>query len=526
MICSLNTVDGPTDRQADVVVVGGGIAGLIVAERLSRSHRVLVLESGPLKGDSKVDSLNLVEQAGDPYRAPSLGRSRGLGGTSSIWGGALLPFQEMDFDARPDLNRPAWPVGYSALAPYLPEVERLFQLAAGPYDSIVGSLGQSTALDAPFIARYAKWPTFTHRNVATLLDRQLRSSKTLEIWVDATCTAFEFDRSKQGLRSVTAHSPEGKRLTARASHFILAAGAIESTRLLSWAVAQPNAPHLPEGCALGSYLHDHISARLAEIETDRPTELNEVAGIRIERRTMRSFRLELSPSAQRRSALPGGFAHIAFEPLAPTGFDALRNVMRGFQARRLEVRGLAKLMSDGPYLLRAAYWRLAKGQLYWPKPARYDLHVVIEQHPNIRNSISLGTKKDMFGVPLARVEWRMMDGDVDSFRGFAVCLDRFWKGSALEQVGRLRWRDPPAHISHRVLDDAGDVYHPGGSTRMGNDRRTSVVDSNLTVWDIPNLSVISTSTFPFGASANPTMTLLAFGLRLADHVSGRLSRRL
>jgi choline dehydrogenase-like flavoprotein len=63
------------------------------------------------------------------------------------------------------------------------------------------------------------------------------------------------------------------------------------------------------------------------------------------------------------------------------------------------------------------------------------------------------------------------------------------------------------------------VFHPGGTTRMGRNAREAVVDTNLKAFAIANLWVASTSVFPSGASANPTMTLLLFTLRLADHLA-------
>ena len=524
MIHDLAKSSGVVERQTDVVIIGGGIAGLILAQRLARRHRVIVLESGALRPSDDANELNAVEQIGSPYRAPDEGRTRGLGGTSNKWGGALLPFEPGDFAARPDLDRAAWPVGYDAIATQIGEVERLFGLVSGPYDQPVGPWFRSDHGDvSPFVARFAKWPSFARRNVATLLRDDLKRAGNLEIWLNATCAEFAFAPAKSGLQSVTALA-NGAKLIARGRHFVLAAGAIESTRLLLWAQAQPHAPSPPSERPLGLYLHDHLSAQVATIDTDEPIALNRLAGFRFDGATMRSFRLELSPEAQRRLGAPGGFAHIAFTPLKPSGFEALRDFMRGIQARRFELGALQGALADAPYLAQAAYWRLIRRQLYWPRPARYELHTVIEQRANRANRISLGAGRDRLGVPKARIEWRVMDADIDAFRTLSVCLDGFWSNGPLGRIGRLKWREPPHDITHPNLD-LGDVYHPGGTTRMGDDPQTSVVDRNLTVWDIPNLSVVATSTFPSGASANPTMTLIAFVMRLGIFLDERLLQK-
>jgi choline dehydrogenase-like flavoprotein len=69
------------------------------------------------------------------------------------------------------------------------------------------------------------------------------------------------------------------------------------------------------------------------------------------------------------------------------------------------------------------------------------------------------------------------------------------------------------------LSRGSDIFHPGGSTRMGRNPRTAVVDENLRTFAIKNLWVASTSVFPSGASANPTFMLILMTLRLADHLA-------
>jgi choline dehydrogenase-like flavoprotein len=56
---------------------------------------------------------------------------------------------------------------------------------------------------------------------------------------------------------------------------------------------------------------------------------------------------------------------------------------------------------------------------------------------------------------------------------------------------------------------------------MGASSRAGVVNRDLEVFAVPNLSVDSTSVFPSGPTANPTMMLMAFCLRLAEHLAAR-----
>jgi choline dehydrogenase-like flavoprotein len=55
-----------------------------------------------------------------------------------------------------------------------------------------------------------------------------------------------------------------------------------------------------------------------------------------------------------------------------------------------------------------------------------------------------------------------------------------------------------------------------GTTRMGSDPRTSVVDPSLRTHDLSNLWLVGSSVFPTGGAMNPTLTIAALALRAAE----------
>ena len=62
--------------------------------------------------------------------------------------------------------------------------------------------------------------------------------------------------------------------------------------------------------------------------------------------------------------------------------------------------------------------------------------------------------------------------------------------------------------------------HHMGSTRMGATAETGVVDADCRAHEVPNLYLAGSSVYPTGGFANPTLTLVALALRLADHLRG------
>ena len=132
MLYDLATAENDQEAQADVLVIGSGVAGLLLATELRRHNvRVVVLESGAREQPTETHEFNRVVQLGTEYRGATYGRFRCLGGTSTRWGGALIPFLEGDLEPRPHLGLPAWPVGLNTLLPYLAQIERIFGVDGG-----------------------------------------------------------------------------------------------------------------------------------------------------------------------------------------------------------------------------------------------------------------------------------------------------------------------------------------------------------------------------------------------------------
>lgn len=505
--------DAREERTADVLVIGGGIAGLLAAVRLSRAGvRVIVAESGGVTQPTDTHPLNAVEQEGDVYAGADSGRFRCLGGTSSRWGGAMLPFLPTDMTlTRP--GDPVWPIRPEALTVYCDEVERLFGLGRGPYE-------YPPLMPGPFVPRWAKWPPFRLRNVATVFGAELRVEGGPEVWLNATATDFSTDPQGR-LDRVTMRSLSGGTLSVAASEVIVAAGTIESTRLLLLVDRQHDDRIFAPDGVLGRWFHDHVSVATARlVDVDRPA-LNRVVGFGFEGRGMRNLRFEPGAALRRERGLSSGFVHIGFSSATPGGFEALRDVYRKVQRR--EAPGLADiggLAHAVPWLARAAWWRFVERRLLFPDGADLAVNVVVEQRPRTDNRITLSSQRlDALGSPLARISWRVHDDDAAQVAAITDAFASAWNAGRLKGLARVV---PALPTDLRgALAAGGGIYHPGGSVRMGADPASGVVDADLKTFRIPNLTVLSTAVFPTGGGANPTMMLMMAALRAADHLAGR-----
>ena len=507
-----------TPIEADVHVVGGGIAGLLVATRLAKAGlRVVVTESGGLHQEAETHDLNEVIHLGSVYQGAEHGRFRCLGGTSTRWGGAMIPFLPSDLAGE---GGRAWPVTLGEIAGYQSEVEAIFQLPPGPYER--SDLAEPLDGRPPsHLPRLAKWPSFPRRNVARLLDAALRDPAGPEVWLNATATGFRLAPDGR-LSAVVAEAPDGSTLEIRAHETVIAAGAIESTRLLLLADRQHDSRLFAPHDVLGRYFHDHLSVRVGTVQPTDRRAMNRVAGFRFEGGGMRNLRFEPAESPAVRAKVPAGFAHIVIASEKGSGFDLLRDLYRQLQKRKppgpATVLGLAGSL---PWLARALWWRQVEGRLLYPPRAVLELHMVIEQVPRAGNRVGLSeTRIDRYGQPLATIDWSVEAVDTDNLAAATAAFADFWRSTTLSRLGSLTLEDGIAAAA--ALADGGGIYHPGGSTRMGTGPANGVVDRDLRSFAIPNLTVASTSTFPSGGGANPTMTMMMFALRAADAVRDRL----
>lgn len=498
--------------RCDVAIVGAGTVGLVVATRLARRGlSVVCLESGSWHQDGDEHPLNEVIQTRSVYAGAAKGRFRCLGGTSTRWGGALIPFLARD------LRDAGWPIALEDVIPYQHAVEHLFALPSGSYE-IPDLLGEAGALH---IGRLAKWPAFKKRNVFQLLSADVRAARGPAVILNATATRFHVAADR--LESVHAESPDGSHAEISAKHFVLAAGAIETTRLLLLLDRQNERCLQRQSDHLGRFFYDHLSVPVATLEVTDRRLLNRLVGFRFDRHgAMRNLRFELAESDSARRIAPRGFAHVAFETTAATGFDALRELQRLTQQRRRPPATLVfRLMSAAPWLARAAWWRFVEKRLLYPDAAQVQVHMVIEQTPRPENRITLSPERvDRFGQPLAEIDWSVSPEDARALDSAVDAFEVTWNTSVLARAARFV-RRPIADLG-ADLSRGGGIYHPGGTTRLAHSNQEGVVDERLRVFGLPNTRVVSTSVLPTGGGANPTMMLLMLGLRCVDDLAREL----
>lgn len=499
---------------ADVAIIGAGLAGLVLARALiDFGLKVVVLESGSEHQIEDIHPFNEVEMGDDLYRGAAEGRFRALGGTSTRWGAALLPFLNGDSACHPRGWHNGWGFDANELTNFLAPLEQDFGVNGGSYE------GEDALTDflPSFQPRLPKWPAFKNRATSNIYHDRIRRNPQLHVWIDATVTDIQLDVNR--VSGVEALNANGNKLKVSASQVVVAAGAIETTRLLlllnraqEGRVFQPISP-------LGQGFHDHLSAPIANLKSIDRAALVRLFSFHFVPGGMRNLRFELTADARALSDWPAAFLHIAFTRGEENGFEGMRRVYQAMQRRTIpSLSDFGIILSDLPWFIRAGWWRFIERRLLPPSSANFEIHLITEQKPDLRNCISLSTKKhDSFGLALAKINWRIADEDKQLFLQIAKQTLSEWRAGPLAALAEPVPRDAETMV--REIVNGGGIYHPAGTTRIGPDASQGVVDSRLRVHGVPGLWAVATSVFPSVGGTSPSLGLMQLALRAAQDIA-------
>jgi len=135
--------------------------------------------------------------------------------------------------------------------------------------------------------------------------------------------------------------------------------------------------------------------------------------------------------------------------------------------------------------------------------------MVVHDMPQHDNRVDLDDEvTDAWGLPVARVTLTPHENDLAQGR---FLIDR--NAEILDAAGAT-------HVDRVYIDRVtGNCSHQHGTTRMGNDPNTSVLDPWCRAHDVQNLYVVDGGPFPTATGANPTLTIMANAWRVAEHIA-------
>lgn len=525
--------------ESDVCVIGAGAAGIALALQFAASDlEVALLESGGFDVAPATQALAEGDSRGMSYSPLDAAQLRCFGGNTNAWGGWFRGFDEIDYRQRDWVDDSGWPFDARALAPYAAQVHRLCQIPSHDYGlGWVASLADPRVRLLPLdpdrletaLYRFSP-PTRFGRVYRDAIERSPR----LKCLLHAHALELKTTQDAARVTAVEVGRLSAGRINVAARLFILAAGAIENARLLL--LSNDAAPRgLGNGYDLvGRYFMDHPHLRRVLLPGPRRLPLG-LYGLALRNRGL-ALGLSLPPALQQKERLLNYKASIypVFYGEGSTGWESFKELVLKLGRRgRADPYDRTSLpfarKPSGLGQLAASVFRLDSvvlGGLSRMIRSERLAHALVleskpEQAPNRESRVTLQHRRDRFGLPRARVDWRLLPIDWHTVSSAEDIVDAELQRLGLGRLAPLA----PEERDYRPTKLAGG-WHQIGTTRSHPDPRHGVVDANCRVHGVGNLFVAGASVFPTGGSVSPMPTLLALALRLADHVKETLQHPL
>ncbi len=548
MLLDARELPDATVLNADICIVGAGAAGISVALALRNSGLdVVLLEAGGIGDEAESQALYKGEVVDTRLHSPlDRYRQRRLGGSTTIWGGRCMPFDAIDFEPRDYIAHSGWPIRLSDLQPFYPMANRLCEAGDDAY-TVQATFGDTPL--RPMIEGFASEHFSTDglerfscpTDFGVRYRRMLETAPRVQLIYHANLTALDMNGSKTRIVSARARTLNGKSLTVMARDVVLAAGGLENVRLLLNSPGPSGAGIGNTHDAVGRYYMCHLAGTIGTLSMApgrRGWHGYDVSedGVYCRRR------LALTAAAQHRLHTGNFIARLHHpripDPLHQTGVLSLlylaRFVIPYEYGKRLhggERVGPASILAhvrnvvcDAPAIAGfLSHWvrkrtlaaRKFPSIIVHPKVERYSLDFHAEQEPNAQSRVMLAEELDALGMRRLRVDWRYSPQDIETVQAALAAFAADMKSS-----GAGVFAYDPQEVEGEMTRYGAYGGHHIGTTRMGTDPASSVVDRNCKVHDLDNLYVCGASVFPTSSQANPTLTIIALALRLATHLTG------
>jgi len=501
-----------TDLSTDIAVIGAGTVGLYLASKLRQRHpgcRITILEAGPLVASTD-DNADASRSVGKLHGGTLLGRASGLGGTSTLWGGQLVPF------CRSDLERDdaPWPLSFDLLEPRYREVYRDLGIGAPESDAVYRqAFGEERGAHSCIERIFTYW--LKQPNFAVHFRNLIQKDPALIVAVNVTVTGLEFAGDQA--RRLRCRVRDGRTVMLSAKSFVFSAGTLSTVRFFLGTRDDPGVPWR-NNAQIGAYFQDHLGGRAATVQVLDENRFRNffengwVQGVKLQPKLAFS-------EAHRRNFPIAVCGMFGFDSEMSQNLANLKALVRSAHAS-LSFSTIRSGFRDAAAVWRALApiaWRFAtQRRIFAAFDRGLSFEVQAEQIPIGTSRITLaggGPARD--GLPGIVVDWRCDGRELPAIHDFVEEVDDYLQFHGLASLyidAALRNRDPD------FIDRLTDTFHQCGGLRMSSSPADGVVDADCRVWGTDNVWIAGAAVFPSSSFANCTLTALALAARLADRL--------
>ncbi|MGI8702367.1 MAG: GMC family oxidoreductase [Nocardioidaceae bacterium] len=501
----------------DLVIVGAGAGGSVLAQRLGRAGwRIVILEAGPfwhpdedwVSDEAGSHQLywteNRVIGGTNPIELGKNNSGRGVGGSMVHYAGYCPRFHPSDFATYSrDGVGADWPIGYDDIRRHYEQVERELPVA-----------GQDWPWGHPHRYPFSPHPI---------------SGAAAKLWGGARQLGIEMRVGPVGIVNGTF----GNR-----PHCIYRGYCLQGCKVN--AKASPYVTHLPDALAHAVEIRSGCMANRVELdetgrasgvayfrEADKVERLQRARFVAVAGYSIETPRLLLNSTS---GAFPNGLCNnedqvgrYVMVQGASQSAGRWPEELRMYKAPPPEVsseqyyetdpsRGFARgfsIQTVSPLPIGWAEHVLADG--HWGRALReymrdYNHWATIGvlnellAHPD--NRVTLADETDRYGLPVARMDYTLQDNDKANMTYSTNVIRDILEAAGAQDVLTIQ-----------------RYAHLMGGARMGSSPENSVVDANQRAWSVPNLFIADGSVCPTQGAANPALTIMALASRLAERIA-------
>jgi choline dehydrogenase-like flavoprotein len=530
-IIDANKLQSNSVLETDICVVGAGAAGITLSSDFDgSSESVCLLESGSYDVDENTQSLYDFPIAGYPVRENFMSRARYFGGTCNLWAGRSMKLTELDFEARDWVPNSGWPISYTELNRYYDKAAKILKLPSFEiFENVTLERGMSQSEKAlfnnddlkPNISLWGKRPL----RFGAAYKAKLKRSRNITVYLNANVTEVMLNPEGNSVEELRIATLSGNRASIRSKRFVLACGGLENARLLLASRGVQNSGIGNQFDVVGRCFMDHPRAVFGTVRLCGKQRLPLLLGVAL-RDGIGQVGIQLSETVQRKERLLNNYLSLErqWSPQTAKAYQSFIHSMkillrRGYSGKRLTFSG-AKLAMIPELIYLLAPRELTPHFLYRIVNATRkkfakdltELTVVnyCEQVPNRESRVFLSEQRDKLNMNRLILDWKVGTEETRTLMRLQQLLDLHLRK---HQIAYLATDSNETHnISYT------DASHHIGTTRISENPKTGVVDRNCKVHGVQNLFIAGSSVFPTCGYANPTWTIVALALRLADHL--------
>ena len=530
-IIDANRLQPNSILNTDICVVGTGAAGITLSSELNGSSQsVCLVESGSYDPDESTQSLYNLDLAGYPVRENFMSRARYFGGTCNLWAGRSMKLTELDLLKRDWVPNSGWPITYSELQHYYGKAERILKLPS--FDALENTTLQRRMSPSeralfnnddlkPNISLWAKKPL----RFGAAYKSRLKRSRNVTVYLNANVTEITMNPEGNSVAEFQWTTLGGNRARVRAKRFVIACGGLENARLLLVSrTVHPNGVG-NQFDLVGRFFMDHPRAVHGKIRLCGKQRLPLLLGIPV-RDGIGQIGVQLSENMQRKERLLNNYLSLErhWSPRTAKAYSSFIYSMKillrkGYSDKRFTLSGakLAKIpeliyLLSPRELMPHSLYRVFKALREKMGKDLTELTIVnyCEQGPNPESRVFLSQERDRLNMNRLILDWKIGAEETQTLARLQELLDHYLRKTHMGFV-----EASAREIIHLPYTDAS---HHIGTTRMSENPRQGVVDVNSKVHGVHNLFIAGSSVFPTCGYANPTWTIVALAIRLADYL--------